>query len=388
MLDVLVGTYDLEASKTGLPTTTVKNVLVEVGRTTVVNVEFFPFGFARGRVADSASQAIPGATVIAKYRSNGTSAGNATAGVGGDYTIKLGVGDYDLTASMSGYQPQTKPATIVNAMDTWVNFTLSLGAGSGFVNGTVRGAEGEGPLANVSVEATGSGGSGTDTTGADGKYSISLNQGSYQLVFKLNGYATVTQSNVTVPKDPLDASMQRIYVKASVPADGATNVATNQPLKLTFSTAMNSADVESKVAFAPTVAPLWSWDATMTEATVAMVGLAPNTHYTVTVPAGVKEKGGGESAQAFEVKFTTGAAGAPVDMTLILAGVGIAVAAVVGLLLFMMMRKKKAAAAASGETPATPPPPPVTPDEPRPVDTGAPPPPQEPSAGAPPPPPP
>ena len=76
-----------------------------------------------GTVTDAAGSAIENATVKAVNASTGATEATATTDGNGYYEMLVADGDYDVTASKSGYSPRTKSVTV--AGDTTLNFTLT-----------------------------------------------------------------------------------------------------------------------------------------------------------------------------------------------------------------------------------------------------------------------
>ncbi|MGB9618922.1 MAG: carboxypeptidase regulatory-like domain-containing protein, partial [Armatimonadota bacterium] len=79
-------------------------------------------GQIRGRVTD----AITGKGIAAKVEASGPTTASATADANGNYTLSLAPGTYNLTASATGYQSQTKTdITVTAGQTTTVNFVLT-----------------------------------------------------------------------------------------------------------------------------------------------------------------------------------------------------------------------------------------------------------------------
>jgi len=150
-------------------------------------------GTIAGTVLDSSSNPISGATVS-------TSPGgySATTNASGQYTISsVPVGTYSVTASKSGYTPQTVTGVVVQQnQTTTVNFSLPPGPTTGTIAGTVK-DNSNNPLSGATVQTT-SGGYSTTTAG-DGTYTLAnVAPATYTVQASKTGYLTQQQINVVV----------------------------------------------------------------------------------------------------------------------------------------------------------------------------------------------
>ena len=137
-----------------------------------------------GTVTKSGGGALQGVTITL----SGAGSGNKTTGIDGTYKFTgLAKGSYTVTPSLSGYAftPASRPVPINGADVTSVDFTGTPQRYS--ISGTVT-KIGGGPLQGVTITLSGAG-SGTTTTGPDGRYTLTgLAIGSYTVTPSLAGY--------------------------------------------------------------------------------------------------------------------------------------------------------------------------------------------------------
>ncbi len=150
-----------------------------------------PKGSLSGKVSDSVTGLnIQGATV--SY--SGPSPGQTVTTSSGTYSVSnLNNGSYQITASKSGYQSQTKSGTVPAGGSLTVNFQLVQLASSS-ITGRVTNSVSGGGVSGASVSCSGPG-SGSATSDASGYYTISgLVSGSYQVSASKIGYLSQTKS--------------------------------------------------------------------------------------------------------------------------------------------------------------------------------------------------
>jgi hypothetical protein len=125
------------------------------------------FGSINGQVTDSVtSNPITSAGIITDTGQNGTTDGS------GDYTINnVPVGNRTVSVTANNYDPDSKPASVIESATTTVNFQLTEqigGSGSGTIKGTVYDSAG-GKVSGVTIDV--SGGS-SAVTNNGGKYMV------------------------------------------------------------------------------------------------------------------------------------------------------------------------------------------------------------------------
>ena len=161
---------------------------VEVTVTPLTGTE----GWINGTVEDASSNPIEGAAVTA---TPGNHQGATVAD--GTYSISLPAGTYSATARafLFGSQTLSNLVVPVNGM-AWANFTLASNAG--WIAGTVTSSADGSPIAGAAVYATGGGQPGTDLTDAQGRYNITISNGTYSMSAQATGFHTKNATGVVV----------------------------------------------------------------------------------------------------------------------------------------------------------------------------------------------
>ncbi|MBE0596170.1 MAG: carboxypeptidase regulatory-like domain-containing protein, partial [Desulfuromonadales bacterium] len=141
----------------------------------------------------------------------------------GTYTMAPLAGDYQVTASATGYNTLTYSATVKAGLKTVLNFALTKSTVTGgTLNGTVRNTATGAAIAGAKV-ATSIGGysATTDTAGA---YSMAVAAGSYQLTASATGFqsATLAASVVAGATTTTDFNLQPLSTTLSITSLSAT----------------------------------------------------------------------------------------------------------------------------------------------------------------------
>ena len=160
------------------------------------NVTQAPPGLGRlsGFVKLASGSPIPGASVAVSPGGYG----NDTIG-DGSYTVEVPPGTYSVSASAPLHNVSTRTGVTVTAASTkWINFTLAFTAG--WIAGTVTRAAGGTPLAAVGITVlTGSGTSVAATsTNSQGKYNLSVADGTYTVKATSSAYSIQSKTGITV----------------------------------------------------------------------------------------------------------------------------------------------------------------------------------------------
>ncbi len=189
---VETGTYDVTASKSGYTSDTETGVYVPAGGSVTVDFSLTPTnGVIAGVVKDTSDNPVAGATVATS-----TGGYSTTSGSDGSYTLaNVDPGTYSVTASKTGYTPDTETGVVVTAGNTTTaNFAMAPQPGS--ITGYVRDSSSN-PISGATV-STNSGGYST-TSGTDGSYTLSnVSQGTYSVTASATNYYSGTNAGVVV----------------------------------------------------------------------------------------------------------------------------------------------------------------------------------------------
>jgi len=193
-MQVIAGTYTVNATLTGYIPASQNNVVVISDQTTTVNLTLNPepVGYIQGTVTIVGGTGTMGGVTI--------TAGTSTVhpDINGNYTLAAPPGTYNVIATLAAYIPDTVyNITVVDQQTvTGVNFTLLVAPTNGLVTGTVTLNGGTGNVTQVLVSA----GGGVATTNPDvtGFYTLDLVAGFYDISASLAGYLTQTILGVQV----------------------------------------------------------------------------------------------------------------------------------------------------------------------------------------------
>ena len=138
---------------------------------------------------------IEGATVACTGTLTCTS--TVTSDMAGDYILSpLNEGSYQITASKTGYAPET--FTVVVGPGGTLTQPFQLAANPGTVSGQVTDSVTMTGVAGATVACSGTPTCTSATTASDGSYTLTAAPGTYTLQVSDTGYATQTLSNVMV----------------------------------------------------------------------------------------------------------------------------------------------------------------------------------------------
>jgi len=185
-LTLPTGNYNLTVSKKGYTTNTTQ-VTIKAGviKTANIKLSYIPANIT-GYVFDKQTgKPLKDVAVTAN-------ATKYTTGTDGKYSFSVREGTYNITASKAGYYTYTKFATLSYGTTTVLNITLSQTTAT--ITGTVTDSATAAAISGATVTC----GSVQTTTGADGKYSMSIQPGNYQFTVTKDGYVTNTTSGTTV----------------------------------------------------------------------------------------------------------------------------------------------------------------------------------------------
>lgn len=143
-----------------------------------------------------------------------------TVAADGSFSIRAAAGSHTLAASMFGYTSVEETVELAEDQDLTVNLTLAQ-VPTGTVHGDVRGPEGEGVSATITVVDTP-----VDpvTSGADGHFHVDLPHGTYTLKVRALGYHAATLEGVQVNgSTAVDVVLEKARGVLVIDADGGAN---------------------------------------------------------------------------------------------------------------------------------------------------------------------
>ena len=160
-----------------------------------------------------------------------------------EYTLGIGPGVYDVTASLAGYEIQIAEDVIVTSgqQTADIDFYLPLVLNEGTISGIVTLIGGSGDIENVMISS----GDNSVFPSPDGSYELIVLNGVYDVTASLEGYSTLTQRNINVIAfqitpdidfdlvdgwEPIEGTQYGMVLYATVTYDGGflTNEGNNQ----------------------------------------------------------------------------------------------------------------------------------------------------------------
>jgi thermitase len=219
------GSYQVTTSKWGYYSS-FQTVTVGSGSNAVANFSLSQI-IVSGSITGSVADAQGGSPIVGVIVSDGN--GTATTDATGKYTIAdVPSGNYQVTASKSGYQSSSLTVTVLSGSTAVANFSLSQVIVPGSITGSVTDAKDGSPIVGAQV----SDGTRTATTDATGKYVITdVPPGTYQVVASKEGYETsfsavsVLQGTTAVA----NFSLSQVIVPGSI-TGSVTNAKDGSPI--------------------------------------------------------------------------------------------------------------------------------------------------------------
>ena len=175
------GTYRVYASASCYTSATIQNVVLPPSRTGVDLTIRLRDQLIAGRVTDSAGQPLCGASVNAK---DGFTDSDSTSR-NGRYALNLPAGTYKVSASKTGYGAAVEKTVTVPPFAIGTDFVL--GTPPNTIQGMVRDRHGA-AIAGASVFASSTSGTASAATGADGKYTLKVLDGKWNVSASKAGY--------------------------------------------------------------------------------------------------------------------------------------------------------------------------------------------------------
>lgn len=199
------GTYELTFSKTGFQNAVIGGIVVTAGQTTDVDTTLQGGGTSgatlTGLVRDNGTSALLSGALV-EVLLNGTAVTSGTTDANGRYTLSgVAPGTYVVRFSRSGYDTRDVTAiTLTSGQTRTLDTRLSASViQPGTISGIVRDAAAR-PLPNATIQLTGTSGTRTVLTDANGAFSFTgVAPGSgYSVSASSPGLVTSTQSNISV----------------------------------------------------------------------------------------------------------------------------------------------------------------------------------------------
>ena len=187
------GTYQVIGNLAGYVPDTVNGVVVITGQTTEdvdLTLQALPTGFITGNVTLSGGSGdVTDVEVVAGYHV-------VNPDSDGDYIMEIEIGNYDVTAALAEYIPDTDSGIVVlEGMTTvGVDFILDPDPTTGFIEGIVVLQDNAGDVTQVDVTA----GDVTVNPDADGYYILEITAGTWEVTASLDGFLTGVNSDVVV----------------------------------------------------------------------------------------------------------------------------------------------------------------------------------------------
>ena len=194
--NLAAGTYTVQASASGYGTLSQPDT-VTTGAAPPDNFNLIPnAGTISGTVTAAAGGAgIEGATVACTGTLTCTS--TVTSDSAGDYILSnLTEGSYQITASMTGYAPETFTVVVGPGGAPQQNFLLA--ASPGTISGTVKDSVTNAGVAGATVACSGTPTCTSATTASDGSYTLTVAAGTYTILVSHTGYTSQSLPGVIV----------------------------------------------------------------------------------------------------------------------------------------------------------------------------------------------
>ncbi len=220
------GRYELLAEAAGFSRRTVR--VLSVPREGELVVGLWAAAVLEGFVVDAQGRPAAGAEVVAL---GGPEPLHTSTGEGGGFSLEVPGGTYALTARQGEQVGRVPGVLVVGAGDTLRGLTVTLGAAGGLA-GAVTAAAGGQPVRGARLVASPSraaGVVGEAATGEDGRYSLDLPPGEYDVVVVAGGHTPSEHRGLAVGPGvhtPLDFKLEgRAAVEGTVADEGGRPLA-------------------------------------------------------------------------------------------------------------------------------------------------------------------
>ncbi|MEA5409538.1 carboxypeptidase-like regulatory domain-containing protein [Haloarculaceae archaeon H-GB2-1] len=201
--DVATGTWDVTVSKSGYASQTWSGVTLGENATKAHTFQLAQAGTIQGTVTNDSGSALSGMDVIAWNQSQGQQVDSTRTDANGDYSLGVPAGTYDVFAFDQPPETYEHAAafrvSVSKGATVTEDLTMSKAPPSGTLTGTVVDPDGN-PVSGASIEAVDSTYTNFEstTTDAQGQFSVSVPEGTYEVTASASGYANAVQTEVNV----------------------------------------------------------------------------------------------------------------------------------------------------------------------------------------------
>ena len=184
-----------------------------------------------GTVAKASGGAVSGATV---YANSSSASRSTTTSTTGNFSFSLANGSYQLTATASGYEPESRTVAVAGAALSGEDFSLTAVPVSPemyWVNGTVQNVTDSMPVGAATVFANNSTTHLVLTTGSNGSYEFLLANGSYRINATAAGYEPLSVNLTVNGTSVVGFDLDLVPVgEVAYPNDGVVRSDTGTPI--------------------------------------------------------------------------------------------------------------------------------------------------------------
>jgi PGF-CTERM protein len=222
--EVGTGPWEVRAIKSGHATQTWSDIRLGENQTKSHIFQLPKAGYINGTVTDGSGSSLQGLTVIAWDQAAGSSVDTVQTDANGEYNLTVAGGTYDVIAfdPNGNYQDTFRfDASASTGSTTTQDLTMAKTPPTGTLSGTVTDPNGN-PATGVTVEAVDSSyrNSKSTQTDAQGTYSVSVPEGTYEVSTSSSSYADDVTEGVNVTGNQQTSAdlqlSQAAYVEGTV----------------------------------------------------------------------------------------------------------------------------------------------------------------------------
>jgi len=279
-LSLTSGNYTIQLSREGYSTSGAATLVLNV-QETVNGVDFVMIpnpSSVSGRVVGADGVGISGVTI------RSTSGATTETSPAGNFTISLSEGTHTLTASRTGFVAGGSQTVTVAAAQQVTGVEFRMSANAGVIAGRVSAGGLSLSAATISARSLSTNLTTTQTSDADGLFSISLQPGRYSMVVSRSGFLPSTADTITLGPGQQITGRSYSLVENTARINGVVTDA-NGPVR-------NMRVVATSLR-----------DATVTQSSLTLI----NGSFSFTVPAGSEYQVRTESVQYATASVTTAA---------------------------------------------------------------------------------